>query len=83
MASSERIKQVQEAIVTHLKTVGPHDWDEIQKDFLDIPTSSFWRYVKKAKEQLEKPIVSNVTTDFFLLMRNGPRSRENRVICRT
>ena len=65
MASSERIKLVQDAIVTHLKTVGPHDWDEIQKDYLDIPTSSFWRYVKKAKEQLERSAVVVGPLDLF------------------
>lgn len=66
MASSERITQVQEAILTHLKTIGPRDWDEIQKDFLDIPTSSFWRYVKKAKEQLEKTVTADVAPDLFV-----------------
>jgi hypothetical protein len=65
MASSERIRQVQEAILDHLKNIGSHDWEELKKDFLDVPTSSFWRYVKKIKEQLEKPISPNVATDLF------------------
>ena len=65
MASPERIRQVQEAIMDHLKNIGSHDWEELKKDFLDVPTSSFWRYVKKTKEQLEKPPTPNVITDLF------------------
>ncbi len=65
MASPERIRQVQKAISDHLKNIGSHDWEELKKDFLDVPTSSFWRYVKKTKEQLEKPTAPNVVTDLF------------------
>jgi len=65
MACSERVQQVQAAIVDHLKTIGARDWEEVQKDFLDIPTSSFWRYVKKAKEQIESPTVPNLAGDLF------------------
>lgn len=49
MASPERVAQVQEAITTHLQSVGPSNWDEIQKDFLDIPASCFWRHMAKPK----------------------------------
>jgi hypothetical protein len=46
----------------------------VQKDFLDVPTSSFWRYVKKAKEQLERPVAPNVAADLFSLQqRTGER----------
>jgi len=65
MASPERIEQIKEAIIGHLKTVGASDWEEVQKDFLDVPTSSFWRYVKKAKEQLESPVAPDVAADLF------------------
>lgn len=65
MPNTERIKQVKNAIIEHLKTVGPRDWEEVQKDFLEIPMSSFWRYVHKAKEQLKKASVSEVAGDLF------------------
>ena len=65
MPSSERVQQVQEAIIDHLKAVGACDWEDVQKEFLDVPTSSFWRYVKKAKEQLERPVAPNVAADLF------------------
>jgi hypothetical protein len=65
MACPERIQQIQAAIIDHLKTVGARDWAEVQKDFLDVPTSSFWRYVKNAKEQLASPVAPNVATDLF------------------
>jgi hypothetical protein len=65
MASQERVEQVKEAIMSHLKNVGAHDWEEVQKDFLDVPPSSFWRYVRKAKEQLQKPIVPEIASDLF------------------
>src|SRR5262249_17975334 len=65
MPSSERSQQLQAAILNHLITVGPRDWEEIQKDFLDIPSSTFWRYVKKVKKQLEKPALPVRDTDLF------------------
>ena len=67
MPCTERVQKVQEAITDHLKSVGACDWDEVQKDFLDIPTSSFWRYVKKAKQQLQQPVISDVAEDLFSL----------------
>jgi hypothetical protein len=65
MPSTERVQQVQEAIIEHLKAVGACDWEEVQKEFLDVPTSSFWRYVKKAKVQLERPVAPDVAADLF------------------
>jgi hypothetical protein len=65
MQSAERVQQVQEAISDHLKNVGSHDWADVQKDFLEIPTSTFWRYVTKAKEQMERPVAPNVAADLF------------------
>jgi hypothetical protein len=65
MASPERVAQIQEAIIDHMKVVGACDWEEVQKEFLDVPTSSFWRYVKKAKAQLERPVAPNVAADLF------------------
>jgi hypothetical protein len=76
MACPERTRQVQEAIVDHLKNVGAHDWEEVQKDFLDVPTSSFWRYVKKAKAQLERPVAPNVVTDLFSQGESAGEQRE-------
>jgi hypothetical protein len=65
MPSSERSQQLQAAILNHLATVGPHDWEEIKKDFLDIPSSTFWRHVKKVKKQLEKPALPVRNADLF------------------
>ena len=75
MSCPERIEQIKEAIIEHLKTVGSSDWEEVQKDFLDVPTSSFWRYVKKAKAQLESPVAPNVAADLF--SREEPKGHQS------
>jgi hypothetical protein len=54
MANTDRVKQVKDAIIEHLRTIGARDWEDVKKDFPDISAASFWRYVKQAKEHLNK-----------------------------
>jgi hypothetical protein len=56
MATPERITQVKEAIIAHLELIGPYNWEEVQKDFLDISRASFWRYVSWAKRYLKEKL---------------------------
>src|SRR5437588_12900667 len=65
MATPERVEEAKAAIATHLKVVGPHDWEEVQKDFPDIPSSSFWRYVKSVKQNLQHEVVPEKNSDLF------------------
>jgi hypothetical protein len=65
MISSGRIKQLEDAIIHHLNTVGSQDWAEVKKDFLEIPNSSFWRHVKRIKAQLESRGTPPVPADLF------------------
>jgi hypothetical protein len=53
MTTAERINELKEAIIAHLKEKGPRDWLELKQKFEDIPISSFWRYVKWAKDFVE------------------------------
>ncbi|HEV2442959.1 MAG TPA: hypothetical protein VGT07_10585, partial [Steroidobacteraceae bacterium] len=65
MACPQRVKQVEKAIAEHLKTVGAEDWQEVKQHFPDVGTSSFWRYVKRIKAQLEREAAPSVTPDLF------------------
>ena len=76
MACPERTKQVQEAISNHLKTVGACDWEDVKKDFPDVSTASFWRYVKAAKEQLNRPSAPTVASDLFAPREDTPDHSE-------
>ena len=44
-----------EAIKAHLQKFGgpgPHGWKAVRKDYADVPTPTFARYVRRAKEDL-------------------------------
>jgi hypothetical protein len=72
MINPERVQQVKDAIIHHLKTVGPCHWDEVKKDFLDVSHATFWRYVTQAKELLERPVVSSIADDLFSVEEKAP-----------
>jgi hypothetical protein len=46
-------KEIIAAIRQHLMLVGPGDWDSLMAKYPDVSRSTFFRYIKQAREQVE------------------------------
>lgn len=57
MSDSERTQQIKDTIRHHLATVGATRWKAVRVQCPDISEATFWRYVKAAREELEKEAV--------------------------